>query len=585
MLRTTTTNELEVGVGFRNAVDAFKALMDESVIHALEQQYTPPMNLFAAALDAFVEDGAFSWGKTGKLAGAMAIGAFASIFVISPTKTATQTILKAIKDKTGMDLSYKDIITKFCQAATTAESATLATFSGLCLIENYLGYASKAETYLKYTEATCTEKSLNLGRKTFDLLCAAAANVPTFFFAKETNVYLAIFSAIANTSLSWLGVSSLPLTPAKVYPARRVELEYLNEQIETFLKLPFAQQNAIMDEIDGIRSLSDSDDVRHKKIYARMMNLAKPLADSESIQIQEPERVSNARAAAGIALGLYVAAGQINYTESTYIGISGLFSNSSSKWAITSGTIAAAFSLLPNVGFGYAAGSGAADAMLGDNVPLAKLFMSKTREVLKHTINFISMFAGGTAFTVSVAAAKEYAKIMHMKTTLKNILTITEGVVAYTGSSIICAYYTMRLCDEILIYLAQRCGDEQIKRLFVFVLETRRLHKALSDTNEENYLSLLKWKLEGNTELSELFHCVFDNRLSEGEYNKVQQDVNTNGMMLKNRNNLPHYQLIPSFFAKERSQYPGLRKRVCGLFPCGNKETDIEAGVASFGAR
>lgn len=572
---------------YQSAEDAFKALLDESVMHALSKTYKPSMNILRASLDAFLDDDGFSWIKTAKLSASLAIGGLASVFVVNPTATATQTILKAVKDKTGIDLSYRDIILRICQAAATGESAAIATFSGLSLIEAYLGHSSKAETYLKYTEATCGEKTKNLGRKTFDLLCAAAANVPTFFFARPTNLYLAILTAIANTSLSWLGVSSLPLTPSHIHPARRVELEYLNEQIEIFMRLPADRQNAIMDELDAIRAQNGNEDEKYRRFYARLTSLAEPAKTSpDTIQVQQDHPETCGQKAAAFALGAYIAAGQVNYTEATYAGISGLFNDSSSATAITAGTAAAAFSLLPNIGFGYNAGSSAARTMMSDDVPLARLYLTKTREILKHTINFISLFAGGTAFTVSVDAAAEYASIMKMKDTLTDILKISEGFVGYTGSSIMCAYYTQRLCDEVMIFLSMRLGDERIKRLFTFVLEARRLHKSLAETNEENYLELLRWKMEGASELSNQLHCIFDSRLSDKEYAKVRADVNKTRTIMKDRAALPHYQLMPSFFDREAEEHqrrhPGLRRRVCSYLSCCDKadegSSDLEMG-------
>jgi hypothetical protein len=340
-----------------------------------------------------------------------------------------------------------------------------------------------------------------------------------------------------------------------------------------------------MDEIDLLQKSDDVD--KHKKIFARMLNLARPAQSAvavEPVKIQQAHPQSTTQQVLANALGVYITIGQINYSEATYSGISHLFSDTSSPQAITTGAIAALFSLLPNVGFGFYTGTKTANAVMTDNVPLAKLYMSKTREILKYTIDFISLFAGGTTMAVAMDASADYVTLTHMKETLSAILKVSQGLVAYTGGAIVDAYYTQRLCDEILIYLAQRCGDENTKRLFTFVLETRRLHKILWETNEENYLELLTWKMEGNTELSDLMHIVFDNRMSDGQYNKTQQDLNKISKVMKDRIQLPHYQVIPSFFAKEaeemQQRHPGLRHRVCGLFSrCKNQDgsRDIES--------
>ncbi len=576
---------------FKDAVDAFKTLLDESVINAVSKQYTPPMNIFEATWDAFYEDEKFSWAKTLKVAGALAIGGLASVFTVTTSASSAHILQTAFKDKTHIDLTHKNILTRFFQIANTGESAALGTFSGMSLIEAYLGKLTPAEKFLTFEDVSCGEQAKRYGRKTFDLICAAAANVPTFFFAKSTNVYLAVLTALANTSISWLGVSSLPLTPSNIHPARRIELAYMHEQLETFLKLPSTQQIAIMDEIDAIRKVNDVD--KHKKIYARLLNLAKPAQEvaADEIKIQQEYHQPTLQQVIANSLAVYMTLGQINYTEGTYHGISHAFKDSGSAPAIATGSLAALFSVLPNVGFGYSSGTAIANSVMTDNVPLAKLYLSKTREILKYTIGVISLFAGGTTMAVSLNAAIGYAQLTHMKEKLTDILKITESVVGYSGGVMIDAYYTMRLCDEILIYLAQRCGDEPTKRLFTFTLEMRRLHKILGDMNNENYLEMLRWKMEGNTELSNILHVIFDNRMSEGEYLKTQQDLNKNGVIVRNRGLLPHYQVIPSFFARQaeenQQRHPGLRHRVCGFFSrCKDtQENDIESHGVEMQAR
>jgi len=453
-----------------------------------------------------------------------------------------------------------------------------------------------AQKFLQNQDATCAEKSRVVGRKAFDLLCAAAANVPTFFFVKATNLYLAIFVSLANVSISWLGVSALPLTPGKIHPARRCEIAYMNEQLETFLKLPNADQHAIMDEMDAIRQANIAADERYKKMYARLLNLAKPVTcapNAETIQVQEKHEQPLEDKILANALGVYVTIGQINYSESTYTGIAQLFNDPGSSVATTISSFATAFSLLPNGGFGFSTGSHAANSLLLNNKPLAALFLSKSRELLKHTINVISLFCGGSSLAVSLTASADIAQLTKMSSNLKEVLTVLDGFIAYSGAAIICAYYTQCLCDEILIYLAQRCAHEPTKKLFTFVLETKRLIHVLDETNDENYLELLQWKMRGETGLSKLLHSIFDNRLSEANYIRVQQDVNRRTVAMKDRLCLPHYQRIPSFFAREAEErqrrHPDMRQRIAFVLACCDGEhlapDDIESQRAQHRPR
>jgi len=173
-------NELVVAQReINNAIDAFKTLMDESVLHALSKTYAPPMNILEASIDAFCEDNAFSWKRSAKLGGAISIGAMASIFSMNPVNTSITALQNAWKQATGLDISYHNIITRFCQVATMTEGSALASFSGLKLIERYFGHTTRAQKFLQNQDATCAEKSRVVGRKAFDLLCAAAISVTT----------------------------------------------------------------------------------------------------------------------------------------------------------------------------------------------------------------------------------------------------------------------------------------------------------------------------------------------------------------------------------------------------------------------
>ena len=90
------------------------------------------------------------------------------------------------------------------------------------------------------------------------------------------------------------------------------------------------------------------------------------------------------------------------------------------------------------------------------------------------------------------------------------------------------------------------------------------MQTLLANMPEDNYLELLKWKLivdpTSDDELSTLLHHLFDQRLTFNEYIKTQQEVS----VLKNRETLTHYQLIPTFYEK---QIPiGCLKQLFGLF-------------------
>ena len=544
------------------AIDAFKAIMNETVIGALSKDYSSPLNMPQAIGDAFCEQGEFSWANLAKMSGALSIGALASIFVVNTSSAAAKTLQDAFKQQTGVDISYGDILIRLFQVGNTGGTVALATFSGLKLIETYLGRTTKAEKFLKYQAGTCAETSKKIGRKVFDLLCAIAANVPIYFLTQASSgIPLAASTAVANVAISWVGVSGLPLTPARIHPSRRVELAYFTEQLERFIKLAPDKQNIILDEIDAIHQPQPSDKT-YKQIYARILSLA---TSNNDIEDPEPPQ-SCPKKAFSHALGLYLTASQVAFTEQTYAGIVRLFGDTTAAPAIAAGSTAGLFSILPNVGFGYISGMGAANLMTSTNLPLAKLYFAKTRTALQSAIGVLSLLAGGTSFTVAMRADQDLTDLAGITGVLKSCLDGLYGTISYSTGSIITAYYALRLCDEILIYFAQRCADANTRRLFTFVMQARHLQTVLAETTEENYLEILRWKMTGKTELSDLLHGIFNDRMTATQYQRTQEDVNTERKIMRDRPKPPTPQ--PDW----QRQHPTLRRRQCTLFPCCEPE-------------
>ena len=547
---TSSKSVIESDSEIKNAVDAYKALINETVIHALSKDYSASMLVASAFIDAFCEESKFSWKRSAKLTGSLAIGAFASIYIVNTSTTASKAMQNAFQDVTGIDISYGEIITHIFQTISVSGSISLGTFCGMNLIETYLGNTSDAEKFLKYQTATCGETSKKVGKKVFDLFCAMAASVPSFILAQPSGLPLAILTAIANTSINWFGVSSLPIIPVHLHSAQRIEIAYLNEQLEEFLKLTTNEQNAILDEIDALRS-GKIKDKTYKNIYARLLNLAKPISTGTStaagITIQEEHDQSKSKKALAIALAAYINVSQLNFIEATYAGINRLFGDTTSTLAITTGVIAAAFSVLPNGGFGYTTGFGIANALTTNNIPLAKLYLTKTREAIKYTIDILALFSSSTSLTLAMATNTDLVNLTGLTGTLKEGLTLLNCTIGYTTGAMVTAYYMQRLCDEILIYLSQRCADKNVRRLFTFVIETRRMIKILGETSEENYLEILRWKLTDNTDLTILLPSIFANRMTSAQYHKTQTDVNTTSKVLKDRSDLPAFRTTKSF--------------------------------------
>jgi hypothetical protein len=283
-------------------------------------------------------------------------------------------------------------------------------------------------------------------------------------------------------------------------------------------------------------------------IYARLLSLGQINKRTTEIVIAEKPEKSKVKKGVAITAGILATTSQVAFTEATYVGITRLFPETTSPAAIAAAAIAAAFSLLPNVGFGFSTGYQATHAIASKHKPLADLYFAKTRIAIKCTIDFLALFAGGTSFSVAMNAEKDLATVTSMNSTLNEFLKWTIAPISYTTGAVVTAYYMLCLCVEILCYFAQRCTDEHIRRLFTFVAETRHMHTVLHETTEANYLEILRWKLTGQSELSDVLHCIFENRMSTKEYLKTQSDVNVHQIIMVDAQSTPKYRLLSSLF-------------------------------------
>lgn len=163
--------------------------------------------------------------------------------------------------------------------------------------------------------------------------------------------------------------------------------------------------------------------------------------------------------------------------------------------------------------------------------------------------------------------------------------------VCFIGTGLVNGYYMLNALDQVLIYFARRCANEDIQRLYSFVIEMREMHNVLLEITEDNYLKLLAWKMDADSSesnnLSHLMHSIFDERLNDREYARLQRDINIEKLIVRDRSHLQlrEYTVMKSYFDQyaddQKRLHPGLRRRLnCGFFP--NKyesEQDVEAAM------
>lgn len=605
-----TPSQLEEGNKpplYDNPQDAFKAFLEETVLSAVSQTYQPPMSVAKASLDMFQTEGKLDPKKIAMKVASLAIGISAALFYAIPAQNAGYAILQLINQYTGYSLPAGEILPYLMEYTAAGENVFVNTLASNEMLNHYLLKNSPAYDYLTNHEATRREKLENYGRNVLNLASAIAAATPNYFLIQSTSIPIAVVTATANVSLNWMGVSLLQLAPDHTHPARRVEIEYLRDQIKTFLKLPFEKQNEILDELADIEKNSIHDDTHFRKIYARMLNIAKPVTDEQTstvtqvtttvIQVQEYHSISAKQRIVPRITAAAGCASEVSFAGAAYIGVSQLFANTTSPQAYAAAVPSALLALLTAFGLGGGGGYQAGKDLVSDDVELAQLYNSKVRPILRFLIKAFSAFSGGATFGTAYSVTTTLCEALNISDPATSILALAHAIFGHTGISVINSYYVSKLLDEILVEFALRCGDEKIKRLFKFVEEMRNVQGLLERMSEENYLELLKWKLsiphipndnddkqevvpgkkdrhkheKPYRELSHLLMSVFDSRMSDKEYIKTQSSLKKLNFKLKDRTLLPHYQLIPSFFVDEAKKVsdknPSLRRRkCCGLF-------------------
>ena len=553
-----------------NPATAFQCLLDETVLAAASKHYQPPNSFFRALLDTVLKDGKFSWQLLLILGSALGFGAIAAMFALKPAKNAVELIDKILQTKVDKSLPVKHVFVIIAQSANCGRSALIVSHVTYKMINTYLAHTTPAEQVLKFDQATACEYAVQVGRKFFDLAASVAANIPVFLLSRSLGTPLAVLTSLANVSFAWLGMQGLTLNPKTVHPAKVVELVYLEEQLQTFLKLDLQEQMTILKDLAALEALPLTSE-KHRLVYLRIFNLANPTCYSQTpctVELQAQREREVVKHVGPILTGIAGVVSQLPFAEASGVGVAKLFKNPKSPGAASAGVIAALLSLLPCVGFGYRGGKVGGGRILSDEIALATLFQPRTRAAFKYLLLLLNPLAGGTSFYFSYQTCQDVAKLFHMSETLADFLKGTYISIATIGTNVAMGNCLLNLLDDVCIYFAERCADIEVKRLFHFVLSMRHFQHVFAYTNNESYLTILRWKLEGNTLLSKTMAAALKERLTPGEYRKTQEKVNLEKILLPNPETLEQYQLVPSFFAKEAAaksaEQPGLRRRFVG---------------------
>ena len=579
---------------FDDAAHAFKTLLEESVLASLRRRYDPAITAPQAVRDYFMQNGKLDKRKIMKKVASLGLGIAATLFYAIPAQQAGEIILKLIKDNTGYDLPGGDSLSTFLQYDACIENLFINSYSANEMIDHYLGIKSEAIQYLTMHEATRAEKLQIYGRNILNLVCAIAASAPNYFLTQSAGILYASTTGIAAIGLNWMGVNNLELGPDSMHPAKRAELNYFHDQIETFIKLPFDEQNAILDELVLLDRHGHHDDHHFKKIYARLLNIAKPAGSSEdslssAVTLQEQHVASTAEKIIPKITGGAGFASEASFAGATFVGVQQLFNDPNSDGAYTAAGISALLALLPAIGFGGGGGYRAGQHLVSNNKELAELYDNKVRPVLRFLIKSFSAFSGGATFSTAYNISNTLLEALNITDPVKSIIAVSHAIYGHSGISTINSFYVCKMLDEIIVEFAKRCGNDKIQRLFNFVTEMREVENALEKMSEENFMELLKWKMtvtlvpkhdndkqEMEREpvehkhqhhekkfkgLSDLLYALFDDRLTEKQFARTQDSLQKLNFQFRDRQHMPKYHLIPSFFKKEADEITQMRNR------------------------
>ena len=536
----TTPSRLEEGqvakIAFKDAPEAYKAVMRD-LLNTLSRNYEPPMSFTRALIDAVCENGKFSPKKAAILAASTGMGATVASFYYATATTAASDIVTIIYNETGISLPASDILTYFMQAASCSENGAVSVFSMVKMFDHFFTKESEAHKFLKPKLDKLQDKIKGQSLNLFELCCAIASNVPTYLITQSSlGTPLALLTAASGISASWMGVHNMKLGPDKRHPACALESAYLGEQIDAFLNLTFEEQNIILDKIMQRDANGANDDDHYRQMYARVLRLSEVDLNKEIKTHEAPETTLATKATCvGMAtIGVFSTSA---YRFETYTGVTGLFSNPTSPQAILAALPAVLLSLLPGIGFAVNGGIEAGTEFTRKNKALASLYAPRARKALEVLIGILSAFSGSATFTLAYDDANTFNDLAGIAGPLRDFLTLFYTATGTTSTSILNGYYTSKLLDEILIYFALRCGDEKVKRLFTFVLEARKLQGTLNTMSNENYLEILKWKLEIDhySNLSTLMKGLLEDRLSDKKHKITQDDLRKLGYNLRDQ--------------------------------------------------
>lgn len=550
-------------LGYQHAYPAFKDFLDESIVAALKHEHLP-LGFLSAIKDGFYIDKKLSKKTIAILSASITIAVIAGYFYVNPSGSAADTIIGILKNNVDYDFPGSDALRYLMQSTSTGENIFVSTYSAILMFQAYANKPSKAVQFLHFHDATLPEKFRNFGRKIFDLICAACANIPTFLLTQKVSVPMAVLTALANMCLSWKGVSNFDFR-LTMLPVRRELIKYLDTQTNYFLTSTDEQKKIILDHLINI-----TNEKNHQKLFYYLLNLGEPVYvknDNQTLYLQQPySRPAYAYIVPTFTGAMGILA-ELSFISATAFYIPQLFDDPSSIASMATTSALVAFSLLPAFGFGGKGGFNAGLDATSRTPLLPHYGMPITHSLSQWGIRLLTLFSGGATFAVAHDTTESFAVAQQFSTLVKDVCKYIFAGTAYVGSAIMNGYYTSCLLDEIKIYFGLRCGNQKTNQLFNFTLAVRQLQSLLKSMTDESLIDCLQNQMlisdtatDDDIALSNLLYGIFYHGLSEKEYQQFQKEIEhcskheSTQKTLKDRSMITPPQVVQRFYPKKTAQ-------------------------------
>lgn len=571
---------------FTNATEAFLCCIEQCITHKLALERDPPVSVVKSLVQGlFYRGNEFSWAETAKTTAAIGIGAGASLFSVAPAKNAVSDLAVLFTNNPNATFAGQEVVATVAQVCNVTRSATVAALMANRMMHRYLDKSSTAVDYLKIESPrapntnkpvkSCKTKAGEFvtlwGRRSFDLASAIGANFSILFYMWNINKGMGFTAFIASIPNLWFGMDNTKFIPVKQYPARRELVNYMHEQLTTLLLLPAERRSEIITRIKLLDERQHPN--KHIVIFNLLVNLTKPEEHEwaqEQITIilrEHPTTLpKKAFAQATAGLGAY---SQVPFVEATGVGIARLFDDPTSPTAIALGVLAAMLAILPTLGFGYKSGKRAGLQMFSEGTTTGKIVNPLLRDHLKRLVLFLNLFAGGTSIAFAYNFSKDFANLINLQGTAQQIFQCVLIGAAYVGSTIAIGQVLVDAIDELLVFIAKRHEDVEMRNLIDFVSGYVQMMSVVENMRQDNYIDITaNWMLAAPSQLAETLHTVFSERLSDDEYAQFQQHLssaydlahelkNSNRAVLAAKKSKESYVVAESFL----TAHTGIRRR------------------------